>query len=152
MQPYAPRARGFLGVRHHGDWRLKIHSIVHGAAPLDQDAFAPGVAMALAALPEPAVTSARPGVGFVILHQGATGHYTVLGWWDRENELPLRIFVNPQLATDGWRRNEPSESICVWDLEVLAGERDAYVRALLKPGGGGVEAYLEDVGPTPSRA
>jgi hypothetical protein len=40
----------------------------------------------------------------------------------------------------------------VWDLEVLAGERDAYVRALLKPGGGGVEAYLEDVGPTPSRA
>lgn len=143
MQAYEPREHRFHGVRQHGDWRLRLHSIAYGSHELDWGAFDPGLALALEALPEPAVAAGRPGVGFVILHQGRTGNYTVLAWWDNENELPLRIFVSPAGRTGPWRPNASTESICVWDLEVLAAERDAYVRCLLTPQGGGREAYLQ---------
>ena len=85
----------------------------------------------------------RPGVGFVIAHQGQTANYTVLAWWDRENELPLRVFVDEAKNGDGWRPNEADESVCVWDLEILWKERQAYVDHVLRPGGGSVEGYLE---------
>jgi hypothetical protein len=66
----------------------------------------------------------------------------VLGWWDRENELPLRVFVSPDLSAGSWRRSEGSESVCVWDLEILWAEREFYVATVLKPGSGDVAEYL----------
>jgi len=58
--------------------------------------------------------------------------YTVLCWWDRENELPIRVWVAEQ---DGgapvWRTARDSESVCVWDLEVIWEERQAYVETVL---------------------
>src|SRR5919198_1368337 len=102
MQPYAPRPVRFLGPHEHAGWRLKVYGIAFGGGPLERPRFDPGVQLALAALPSPAVTAARPGVGFLILHQGRTGDYAVLGWWDNENELPLRVFVRPPGAA-AWR-------------------------------------------------
>ena len=145
MQPFAPRHVEFNGVRPVGGWRLKLYSILYGERPMDWDAFAPGLALAEAALPQPAVTPARPGVGFLIAHRGRTGNYTVLGWWDRENELPLRVFVSPDGHPQSWRPSEASESICVWDLEVLWAEREAYVATVLCPNGCDVAAYLARV-------
>ena len=143
MEPFAPRPVTFHGLRRAGDWRLKTWSVVAGGGPVDWDAFAGGLALAEAALPQPAVAEGRPGVGFVIAHQGHTANYTVLAWWDRENELPLRVFVDEAKKGDGWRTNRPDESVCVWDLEILWKERQAYVDHVLRAGGGSVEAYLE---------
>lgn len=142
MQPFAPRAVGFHGVRHAGDWRLKLYSVLYGPGPLDWDAFAPGLAQAERALPQPAVAAGRPGVGLLIAHQGRTGNYAVLAWWDRENELPLRVFLSPDGRAQSWRPAEGGESICVWDLEILWAEREAYVATVMHPAGGGPAGYL----------
>jgi hypothetical protein len=120
----------WLGLERHGDWRVKRYGILHGGRPLDRGRFAEGVALALAALPEVAVSAVRPGVALLISHQGRTGDYVVLGWWDNENELPLRVFVRDG-ATERWRPAEGSESVCVWDLEILWLERNAYVQTVL---------------------
>jgi hypothetical protein len=134
---FAPRRAWSLGLRTERDWRVKTYAIVaHGA--LDSARFAPGWKLALAALPEPAATAERPGIALAIAHQGRTGDYLVLAWWDRENELPLRGFVRDG---DRWRAARGSESICVWDLELLWREREAYVATVL--GEGGPERYLE---------
>jgi hypothetical protein len=61
------------------------------------------------------------------MHQGR-GDYLVLGWWDNENELPLRVLV---WGESGWREARGSESVCVWDLRILWHERDAYVATVL---------------------
>lgn len=143
MEPFAPRPTTFHGVRRAGDWRLKTWSVVGDGAPVDWDTFAGGIALAERALPQPAVAEGRPGVGFLIAHQGRTANYTVLAWWDRENELPLRVFVDTDKRGDGWRTNRADESVCVWDLEILWAERQAYVDTVLRAGGGSVEAYLE---------
>lgn len=137
--PYQPRPLTFLGVREVRGYRLKVYSIVYGDAPFRADLFEDGLARAAAELPQPAVVGGRPGVGFAVLHQGRTGNYAVLGWWDNENELPLRVFVT---GPDGWRPAAGGESVCVWDLRVVWWEREAYVGTVLSGGADGIETYL----------
>lgn len=140
--PYQPRPLSFLGVREVKGYRLKVYSIVYGERPFRADPFEQGLAVAAAELPQPSVTAGRPGVGFVIEHQGRTGDYLILSWWDQENELPTRVFVS---APAGWRPATGGESFCVWDLRVVWSEREAYVSTMLSGRSGGVEAYLSSV-------
>ncbi|MBV9775057.1 MAG: isochorismatase [Gemmatimonadetes bacterium] len=153
MHPYRPRPIRYDGVHPHAGWRLKQYEITCDPTPLNRDTFASGIELALATLPAPAVTPERPGLGFLVAHQGRNADYIVLGWWDRENELPVRIFVREEGA--GWRPARGSESFCVWDLQVLWFEREAYVSTVLaeehpEP----IEAYLHlsVAGPVPAGA
>ncbi len=91
--PYAPRPLKSLGVIELRGYRLKAYSILYGSAPLDRAAFDAGLALAQRELPTPAVAPGRPGLGFVIFHQGRSGPYLILAWWDNENELPVRVFL-----------------------------------------------------------
>ena len=160
MQPWAPRPIRSHGIRSHGEWRLKRYSIVHGAEPADWSAywreFEPGVGRVLADLPHPARTPVRPGVGFLIAHRGRGASYVVLGWWDRENELPLRIAVRDHEPGAAWRAAAASESVCVWDLEVVGHERGAWVATVLGGPAGElddrVSRYLASVLEFPARA
>jgi len=138
FQPYVARIIRPLGIHEAAGFRFKRYAVDGGFAPFDAGRFAGGIALAEAALPSPAVDDGRPGVGFLILHQGR-GDYLVLAWWDRENELPLRVFVRREDGM-GWRPASTTESVCVWDLEILWREREAYVHTVLA--GGSVDEYL----------
>jgi hypothetical protein len=138
---YAPRRVRTLGLAKPNGFRIKQYSIVYGEGPFREADFAAGLRLAYEALPPPAVTAGRPGIGFAIAHQGNGADYVVLAWWDNENELPLRVFVRPQTAGAAWRPARGGESVCVWDLAVIAFERQAYVETVL--GGGAVEDYLQ---------
>ena len=138
---FAPRPVRFLGLAQPNGFRIKKYSIVYGDAPFRADDFAAGLRLAFEALPAPAVTAVRPGAGFAIAHQGNGADFAVLGWWDNENELPLRVVVRPQTADGTWRPARESESVCVWDLEVVWFERQAYVHTVLS--GGTVDDYLQ---------
>jgi hypothetical protein len=137
--PYAPRPTRFRGVVEYEGFRMKRYSIALPGETFDEARFASGRGLALSAVPEPAVTPDRPGVGIVIEHQGRDADYVVVAWWDRENELPVRVIVGDD---SGWRPARGGESFCVWDLAVLAAERDLYVRTVLAPGGPDLDAYL----------
>lgn len=142
---YEARPIQFLEVLEHGGWRFKIYSIVYGPDPLDRALYDEAIDLALSELPSPAVTAHRPGVGFIICHQGRGWHYLVVNWWDNENELPQHIYVraiDARPQTD-WHRAAEGQSTCVWDLQVIAAEREAYVRcALSSPDGPDLDAYL----------
>ena len=147
MQLYAPRPIRFDGVHVHDGWRIKRYRIWYGDAGFEAGRFEVGVALVWSELPAPAVTAVRPGVGFIVAHQGRGADYLVLGWWDRENELPLRVFVRDRGV---WRPAQGPESVCVWDLQVIGHERDAYVETVLgDPAAGGVDAYLGLTFPNP---
>lgn len=128
----------YLGIRKCRGFRLKSYAITYDDANLRVDDFEAVFRVAERDLPSSAIGLERPGVGFVIMHHGRTGNYLILGWWDREKELPLRVYVN---GSSGWRPAVGGESICVWDLRVFWAEREAYVATLL--GGSGVEEYLD---------
>jgi hypothetical protein len=130
MRPFRPRTISYDGVHETSGWRLKRFAISFDGSPLDWDRFSGGLSLADASLPTPAETADRTGTGFVIAHHGRTAEYVVLGWWDRENELPLRVFVRTP-AEGKWRPARDTESVCVWDLEVIWAERQAYVDTVL---------------------
>ena len=136
--PYAPRAAAFHGIVERAGHRLKGYSVRYGDRPVDWEEHREGVDLALAALPEAKPAEGRPGLGFLIVHRGRAAEYVVLAWWDRQNELPTRVFVRNE---GPWRPARESESFCVWDLELFAKERDAYVDTVLS--GGSAQAYLE---------
>jgi len=140
---YAPRPISFHGLERTGGHALKVYSIQYGDTPFDRVRFTGAWALVTESLPTADIEIGRPGVGFVILHQGATGDYFVLCWWDNENELPTRVFVR---GDDGWRPARGGESFCVWDLRVIWSEREAYVATALAGHEGGIEEYLAAVG------
>lgn len=139
-RPYAPRPVRSLGLAKPNGFRIKQYSIVYAGVPFRADDLNIGLQFLFKKLPTPAVTEARPGVGFAIAHQGNGADYAVLGWWDNENELPLHVAVRPQTLAGAWRPAAANESVCVWDLEVIWFEREAYVQTVLSSGT--VEDYL----------
>lgn len=135
--PFAPRAATFHGIVEHAGHRLKGYSVRYGERPVDWEEHHEGIELALAALPESKPMEGRPGLGFLIVHRGRAAEYVVLAWWDRQNELPVKVFVRNE---GPWRPAREGESFCVWDLEIVARERDAYVETVLSDGD--VGAYL----------
>ena len=141
MDKYQPRSIARLPDETRGEWCLKRYSIVYGPSPFDAERFAGSRALITSCLPSPARIAGRPGIGFMIDHQGRNVDYAVLAWWDRENELPIRVFVR-DAGSEVWRAAVGSESVCVWDLQVIWAERQLYVRTVLGPEeAGGLDAY-----------
>ena len=148
MKPYAPRRIVQQSILSSGGWDLKRYSIFLDGGAIEETRFNGARRLALAELPLPAVTTGRLGVGFLIEHQGDGVDYCILAWWDRENELPIRVFVNDPVT--GWRPARGSESVCVWDLEVIAAERAAYIATVLSRESTDPRArYLRPVSPGP---
>ena len=140
--PYKPRPLAFLGVESVAGYLLKVYSIRTADQAWDAERFAARWELAAGALPQPAIADARPGVGFAILHQAQGDDYLILGWWDRENELPIRVFLR---GAEGWHPAGASESFCVWDLRIIWWEREAYVGTVLAGGVGALDTYLATV-------
>jgi len=141
LRPFSPRLVRFHQILEGEGWRLKLYSISHDGSEIDWARFSPGLSLARAELPA-AEAPGRPGLGFVIVHQGLTGDYVVASWWDHENELPTRVFLRSDAAERGWRAAGARESFCVWDLEIMWAERQAYVATALATAGPDLEGYL----------
>jgi hypothetical protein len=110
LQSFAPREIRFRGVRSRGGWSLKFFSVVYGGTAFDVKGFEPPVDMALDCLPSP-------------------DHEQGRAWWSNENELPIRAWVRRE--GEDWRPAIEGESVCVWDLEVVWEERQAWIATMM---------------------
>lgn len=144
MEPYSPREIRFWGLREPGRWALKLYSVLYGPGPVDWEGFEPALQMAERQLPKVDESRGRPGLGFLIAHQGRTGDYVVLAWWDHENELPLRVWVR-RGRDKPWCPAKDGESVCVFDLEILWAERRAWVETMLTKAEPNHAGYLAQV-------
>lgn len=141
-ESYKPRQMRFDKERRIGNFRIKVYTVTLEGRDLEWAIYDQGLKAAEKALPSPPTTEKRPGVGFAICHQGKVMHYIVLCWWDNENELVTRVFVCKADGISEWREAE-SESFCVWDLEIMWFERNAYVETVMSTGEESVKEYLE---------
>lgn len=138
--PYAERGIQFLGCRELYGCTLKIYSVLYGDGAFDLTRFESGLELASTEIVPGDASVGRPDLGFSILHQGLSGDYVVLSWWDRENELPTRIYVR---EGGEWRPAQAGESFCIWDIQIIGFERDAYVKTILCPTGASRKDYLD---------
>lgn len=142
-EPFAPRERHFAEVLELAGYRIKLYTVRYGARELSNDALDYALVAAASLPPQPARTDARPGVGFAIHHAGRGMDFFVLGWWDEENELCVRVLARAMNDVREWREVRYHTIGCVWDLEIIAFERDAYVATVLaRSGEPDLDAYL----------
>ena len=144
--PYAPRPVRPMGVRSFGDWKLKLYGIAYGRDQPSPELVQAALRAADSTLPVPARRDDRYGLGFLGIHHGRDSNFVFVSWWENENELQHRVFYSTPDRPDELRPATPQEPIaCVWDLSVLAHEREAWVRHVLsRPTGADRDAYLAD--------
>ena len=99
---------------------VKVYTISATGLPVDLSAYLPRLQ---------AMKEARPMAwgdtpAFAICHDGASARYLTLGWWGNANEMFIAVSV--ELAT-GWLEDLSRYSFCLWDMEVMWHERNAFV-------------------------
>lgn len=129
------------------DYRLKRYELrapsVADGPRLSDDEWKALLRMAL-----PSVHEEREHrVGFAILHYAVDGNYLLASRWYGGNMLKHESFTLLSSA-EGWRLSSLLDSriiACVWELEVIAFERNAWVRTAMSRGGTelALEHYLD---------
>jgi hypothetical protein len=140
-QPFTARTIHWNGLFGFGGCQFRSYAVISPERSFDFRAFDVGVMLAMKEVPSADPAAGRPGAGVLIRHQGPTVDYAVVAWWDQQNELPVRVVVR---SATGWRPANAHESFCVWDLEILWHERNAWLETALRglPINVGVERYL----------
>jgi hypothetical protein len=145
VRPYAPRPVRSLGLWQADGWRMKVYAMA--ATPREPSTALLDAAKdhALTTLPRPAVAADRYGVGYVGIHECDGTDYAFFGWWARGNELYHHLLACPSGRPQelvSLTRMDPGLAGCVWELEVVKFERDAWVRFGMRGGVPDVEGYL----------
>jgi len=82
--------------------------------------------------------------GFIVLHHGESAVWLLVHWWI-EDILYRRLFCAPVNDAESFGDPPGDELACVWELQVIAHERDAWVKhTMMDPENADYEAYLAD--------
>lgn len=143
-EPYAARSIRLLELWQHRGWRIKLYGLSYSGAAPDPRLVHAARRIAAARLPVPAVTAGRYGVGFMGVHQGRGSNLVFVDWWADENELHHHAYTSPSRAPGAFEYVTPAGlAACVWDLAVIAFERQAWIDAVLASPVPDLDRYLE---------
>ncbi|WP_341502461.1 hypothetical protein [Gallaecimonas sp. GXIMD4217] len=135
---YQSRQVDFLGIWAKGAWQLKAYGIHLPHQPLDNQLKLQARRLLDATLAGVAATELP--AGFVGIHQGEGRNVIFIDWW-RGNELHHRLFLSALDNPLQFLPAGPDDFIaCVWDLGLMAYEREAWIEKVLQ--GGDLAAYL----------
>ena|ERR1700754_3585385 len=140
---YQKRRVRFLRRAELGEWTVKLYGIAPQGLMVRGILAVAALHAAARALPSPAVTAQRHGVGFVIAHDAPQLSYALVCWWDDRNEVHERIFSARSDVPENLMPH-PSDAIgCVWELSVVDFERRAWItHVLANPDGPNLPGYL----------
>lgn len=143
MDEYQPRSVRYLDEWKHQGWRLKVYGISAWAPRPPEGLVTAAKRIARDLLPTPATESSRHGVGLLGAHHGKDASFVFVSWWAEVYELNHFLFRGRRDEFDGFARVESGVIGCVWDLGVIAFEREAWIQALrANPAEPDLEAYL----------
>jgi hypothetical protein len=144
QEAYRPRPIRCTGLHEVEGWRLKVYE-----AAYDRDRPRPELAEAAKQLadrlPQPPDGEGRYGVGFLCAHDGRGGCFAFVDWWADENELHHLMYTALADRPGDLQPVSPDGlTACVWDLAIMAFERQAWLDAVLANSDGpDLERYLE---------
>jgi hypothetical protein len=138
---YRPRFIRFMDLWTIGEWRLKVYQITR--YPGDLPAALHDAAIHLVPSCLPAVSPDCYGVGFVGVHAGRGASVVFVCWWSHENELHHRLYLSAPHDPVSMRPAADSDmTACVWDLALMAFEREAWIRSVLAADVPSLDHYL----------
>jgi len=144
-EAYRSRSIEPLPLWEDAGWRIKPYVIRYAARGIDDAAVAAARETLAGRLP-PIADGDHYGAGFAGLHFGKTANFAFIDWWASENELHHHVFISPlDRPSDLRDATATGLTACVWDLELIWFERQAWARHALGPAGQrSLAAYLAD--------
>ena len=146
-EPYLPRRIAPLGL-----WKDETRTLKAYAIQRDPDAAVPMLADEVATAACAAslnVLRAQAGprdhdLGYTIVHVGEEAVWLLVDWWISGGIVCQRMLSAPLARPTQFEPVTAPALACVWELAVIAHERDAWVRHMLRdaPMASG---YLNDV-------
>jgi hypothetical protein len=131
--PYEKRPIRFLELWEHDKWRIKIYGIAYGRATPRAQLIGAAKHVATQRLASVPDFMRHYSVGFLGIHEGRSANFVFVDWWADENELHHHVYVSPTEEPGRFTYVTPTGLVaCVWDLRVMAFEREAWVHNILQ--------------------
>lgn len=148
MQEYKPRQIEFKEIIEIDGWSIKIYTISMNKK-FDHPKFYKEVKTQLPRWlsMENSFDSSNDKIGFLILHSGTEGIFSLINWWVGKNMLNTHIFITNSEKPEGFTKISGNGlAPCIWELEVINHERISWTYHILKnESGSNYQAYLKDV-------
>jgi hypothetical protein len=148
FKPYQDRTIAFYSLAIIDVWRIKIYTISHQST-FTADATLQAAIQQLPDWLQIAEESNLPiyELGFLIVHEGVDGVWILLHWWTGGEMLGSRVYFANADAPDHIEPNAyPFGLVCVWELEVIQHEREAWMEQVLrKANAPDMEGYLRNI-------
>jgi hypothetical protein len=147
MSSYQPRQIKFKELIQQNGWRIKTY-IISKNGDDENPVFYKHV---LANLPvwlnlKNGFNDVHEHLGFLVLHLGTEGIFSIINWWVGANMLNTHVFLTKYDQLDSFQLiSGKGLAPCVWELEIINYERIALMRHMLKPDKPHTEGYLSDI-------
>lgn len=134
MDKYRSRPIKFKETIEINDWRIKVYTITKG-----ENFYHPEFYKSVKEkLPgwlslKNSFNNDNNNIGFLILHSGNEGVFSVMNWWVGENMLNTHIFFSDYQSEGNFKKiSGDGLAPCVWELEVIYHEKKSWTENVLK--------------------
>jgi hypothetical protein len=134
MEIYKTRKIRFREIIEINNWKIKVYTISK-IGEFDHPNFYQNV---LTELPEwlkmeNNFDASNDKIGFLILHAGTEGIFSLINWWVGKNMLNTNIFLtNPEKPNEFSKISGDGLAPCIWELEIINHERISWTNNILK--------------------
>jgi hypothetical protein len=119
-------------LTHHG-WTLKVYGISYESTQPCPKLLKAAYILALETLPSLNISLDHYYLGYMGVHDGRGINFVFIDWWANENELYHCVFTSPKHDSGNFTEASSRDPIaCIWDLKLIAFERDAWVKTVLR--------------------
>ena len=148
MRPYKARKIEFKETIEIEGWFIKIYSIIESGDfnyPKFYDKVKAQLPLWLSM--QNSFDSTNHKFGFLILHLGKEGIFSLINWWVDENMMNTHIFLTDPAKPEVFTKiSGDGLAPCVWELEVLYHEKCSWVSNVLQSESGpDFQSYLNNV-------
>ncbi len=146
FEKYKPRRIEFAELLRVGDWDIKIYTITTKrkfCSVMALENIEKLMPAWIEELEESNLLNHK--IAFLIVHEAREGIWVLFNWWTGREMIDSKVYFS-EFGKSEKLIPTPFESnalICIWELEVFAHERKAWIENILvdKPN---LEAYLSD--------
>lgn len=134
MQVYKTRKIAFKEVLAINDWQIKVYTIAKNG-DFNHDEFYENVKKEIPKWlrMSNSFNDNNEQIGFLILHAGTEGIFSLMNWWVGENMLNTHIFMTQYDTPSSFTKiSGDGLAPCIWEIEVIHHEKNAWVNHVLK--------------------
>ncbi|MEM1001975.1 MAG: hypothetical protein AAGH46_04930 [Bacteroidota bacterium] len=131
---YKARVIKFKELISINDWKIKVYTISKNKN-FNQPIFYKNVLEKLPEwlLMENSFNATNDKIGFLILHEGTEGLFSLINWWVGKNMLNTHIFLTDLKHLNKFKTlSGDGLAPCIWELEIINHERLSWIANVLK--------------------